>query len=111
MSISITKDADKAICSIYREYLSRRDAGTEKKLAVEFKDPHAWPPSFSDGISLPDFKTALQELKRAGLISTSITGGFTLSDAGVKYMEDRFPNGISQVLDWLGKLKSAIPFL
>ena len=111
MSVSLTKDADKAICSIYREFLSRRDTGMDKKLAVEFKNPYAWPSSFSDGISLTDFKTALQELKRAGLVSTSVTGGFILSDAGIKYMEDRCPNGIAQVPDWLGKLKSAIPFL
>lgn len=39
-----------------------------------------------------------------------IYDGFCLNDEAIIYMENRFKNGASEVLDWLGKVRSAIPF-
>lgn len=109
MGISLTKDADKMICTIYREYLSRRNNGLSKSVAKDFADPQKWGQLFADWND-DDVKDTLPELKRAGLIKLYFMGGFQLEDKAIVYMENRFPNGLAQVLDWLAKVKSAIPF-
>lgn len=111
MEINLTKDADKAICLIYKEYLSRRKSGSPKKVAKDFSARDHWPESFSSEFGFCDFLETLDELKSEGFIKRYMGGGFQLEDLGIVYMEERFPNGIAQVLDWLGKIKSAIPFV
>ena len=111
MEISLTKDADKAICLIYKEYLSKREAGLPKRAAKDFSDRDKWPKSFSSELGFLDFLDTLKELKENGFIKMFIGGGFQIEDIGIVYMEQRFPNGIAQVLDWHGKIKSVIPFV
>ena len=111
MDVSLTKDADKLICVIYKEYLSRRKAGADKRSAKDFGDPFSWPESFSQEFSVNDFSDTLPELKHAGLINLYIHDGFQIKDDAIIYMEQRFPDGISGVLEWMAKFKSAIPFL
>ncbi len=109
--VNLTKDADKLICLIYKEFLKRRENGLAKRQAKDFGDPKDWPRSFSEEFSIDDISDTLSELKRTGFIRLYINDGFRLEDTGVIYMEQRFPNGVSQVLEWLGKMKSAIPFI
>ena len=110
MEINLTKDADKAICLIYKEYLARRESGASKKTAKDFSSRDQWPESFPKDAGLPDFLESLNELKSKVFVKRCVLGGFQLEDEGIIYMEQRFPGGISQILDWLGKIKSAIPF-
>ena len=93
MEIQLTKDADKLICLIYNDYLNKREAGMSKSSAKAYAE-----------------RADLRELKSAGLVRSYSYSGFALSDNGIVYMEKRFPRGISQVLDWLAKIKSAVPF-
>ena len=110
MATELTKDADKLVCLIYREYLSRRKSGSPKRQAKDFAEENNWPESFLKEFNKDDMSDTLRELKSAGFIKQYINGGFVLEDACIIYMENRFPNGLSQVLDWLGKIKNAIPF-
>jgi hypothetical protein len=108
LDVKLTKDADKMLCEIYAAYLNRRSTGDSKSSAIDFTEPSAWPdPSWDT----PDGSSAISELKRAGMLKVYITGGFRLNDEAIIYMENRFKNGVSEVLDWLGKIKSAIPFV
>ena len=111
MVISLTKDADKLICLIYKEFLSRRSHGTSKSQAKDFGNPTEWPKSFLSEFSADDMGDTLAELKQSGIIKLYINNGFQLEDFGIIYMEQRFPNGVAQVLDWIGKFKSVIPFV
>lgn len=110
MEINLSKDADKSICLIYKEYLRRRKSGSDKKSAKDFFYREQWPDDFTEKGGISDFLDTLRELQNAGFIRRTMGGGFYLEDDGVIYMEQRFPNGLAQVLDWLGKFKSAIPF-
>ncbi len=110
MATELTKDADKLVCLIYKEYLSRRKYGLAKRQAKDFVEENDWPDSFAKEFNEDDMLDTLRELKSAGFVKQYIHGGFTLEDACIIYMENRFPNGLSQVLDWLGKIKGAIPF-
>ena len=104
--IDLTKDADTLICLIYAEYLNRRKTGVDKRQAKNFANTDNFPVSFKRKFSEDDIKATLPELKRAGMIRLYINSGFVLEDSGIIYMEKRFPNGISQVLDWLSKIIS-----
>lgn len=110
MDITLTKDADKLICLIYRDYLERREKGLPKSSAKAYSERKDWPKSLTDHFSTEDVCDTLRELKAVGLIRSYSYSGFALTDNAIAYMETRFPRGISQVLDWFAKIKSAIPF-
>lgn len=110
MSVELTKDADKMICQIYAAYMRRRTDGVPKRAAKDFADQNTWPAEYAKEWNSEDGSESLAELKRAGLIKLYLYGGFSLNDEAIIYMENRFKNGVSEVLDWLGKIKSAIPF-
>ena len=111
MEVKLTKDADRLICLIYEDYLFRREHGVSKASAKAYAETTDWPKSLTDEFSRDDVRDTLRELKAAGFVRSYLYGGFSLTDQAIVYMESRFPNGISQVLDWLGKIKGAIPFM
>jgi len=107
MSVQLTKDADKTLCEIYAAYLNRRANGEPKRAAKDFPEESQFP---DPDWATPDGVESLAELKRAWLLKLYIYGGFCIEDQAIIYMENRFKNGLSEVLDWIGKIKSAIPF-
>lgn len=111
MEINLTKDADKVICLIYKDYLNKRDSGISKSSAKAYARRSDWPESLTANFSVNDIMDTLRELKSVGFLRCYLHGGFVLTDQAIAYMENRFPNGISQVLEWLAKIKSAIPFV
>lgn len=110
MRTELTKDADRMMCEIYAAYMKRRANGTSKRAAKDFADQATWPEEYATNWRSEDGSETLAELKRAGLIKLYLYGGFCLEDQAIIYMENRFKNGVSEVLDWLGKITSAIPF-
>lgn len=110
MDVKLTKDADKMLCEIYAAYMKRRAGGTPKRAAKDFADQKQWPSEYSAEWNSEDGSESLAELKRVGMIKLYLYDGFCLNDEAIIYMENRFKNGASEVLDWLGKVRSAIPF-
>lgn len=110
MEVKLTKDADQIICEIYSVYLERRANGAPKRQAKNFADQSLWPEKYRAEWMSQDGRDTIKELKEAGFVRYFIYGGFELQDEAVRYMENRFKNGISEVLGWLGKIKGAIPF-
>lgn len=111
MDVKLTKDSDKMLREIYASYLERRAAGVPKGAAKDFADETQWPEDYADSWKSPNAGESLAELKRAGMIKLFIIGGFKLTDDSIIYMENRFKNGLSEVLKTFGEIKSAIPFL
>lgn len=56
----------------------------------------------------PDGRESLAELRRAGMIGQDVLGNFWLKDEAIIYMENRFKNGLSEVLEYVGKMVSPI---
>ena len=111
VSREITKDADKMLCEIYATYLSRRSDGMPKAAAADFSDESEYPEAHKADWLSQDGRATLRELKQARFVSMDIIGGFSLEASAIVYMENRFRNGLSDVLDFLGKIRSAIPFV
>ena len=103
--MDITRSADKVICLIYKEFLDRRDSGASIEDARDFSDQFCMSLPKLSAMNPADVETAFQELKRY------ITGDFDLTNSGIIYLENRFGDNVKNVLDWIGKLIGAIPFV
>ena len=114
---NLTKDSDAVICVMYKAYLENRERGISKADAKQFGEAEDLHISHFPNLSIEDLNETILELKRAGLVDCEIwiadndVGDIAIKDAGIIYMENRFKNGIKGVLDYLGKIKSVIPFL
>ena len=103
MEVKLTKEADKLLTVMYREYLNKRKAGQPKSCAKEFEydylismEPfNAWP----DG----DFSETLRELASKNLIKVYIGGDSELTDDTIATMEDRFVDGFKSIASYLSQ--------
>lgn len=109
--MDITRSADKVICLIYKEFLDRRDSGASIEDARDFSDQFCMSLPKPSAMNPADVETASQELNDAGYIKRYITGDFDLTNSGIIYLENRFGDNVKNVLDWIGKLIGAIPFV
>mgnify|MGYP005795016605 CR=1 FL=1 len=109
---SLTKDADALICAIYKTYLQRRKSGNSKEQAKALGEAAKIQAEVVPKWPLPDVEDTLWELHRAGLLSCfgadNTVYDAILSDAGIIYMENRFKNGLKEVLDYLEQIKSIL---
>lgn len=99
--ITLSKDAYKALCLIYKEYLSRRKNNISKSSSSMFQSTN-FETLFPD-VNQEDFMSDLSELKRHNFVKLYIDGSFILNSEAVVYMENRFKNGLIEVVDFISK--------
>lgn len=104
----LTRDGDKLICCLYKMYLEARRNGVDKPDARQFEDGFWNQSGFLIKMPEEDAKDTVFELERAGLVEMYTDGGFKLTDAAIVYMEQRFANGVKDVLDYIATIKSAL---
>lgn len=102
--INLTKDADKMICCIYKSFLQKRKEGIPKATARRFKKEYFINDNHFSSWDTADVRDTLLEIARAGLVKIFIGGNFDLTDDGIIYMENRFKNGLTEVVDFISKL-------
>lgn len=102
--MSLTNDAEKMICHMYKAYLERRKDSMDKLNAKHFSfeeikelKPFA---KWSDR----DIRDTVAEVSRAGYGNMYLDGGFSANDDFIVFMENRFKNGLSEVIDFITKL-------
>ena len=100
----MTKDADKLLCCIYKIYLERRKSGMSKSDSKEFQDDFYKSDNHLSSWSDDDISDTLEELKNNNHVSLFIDGSFTLENDAIIYMENRFKNGLTEVLEILSKV-------
>lgn len=98
--INLTRGAEKFLCEIYAEYLKRIKRGNSIREAKDFMNKSKWPTQKWDE---PDYQELMIELNRAGLIKLYIRGSFILERNAIYIMENRFKDGLKEVLDWISK--------
>lgn len=100
--IVLTKSADKTLCNIYKVYLERLNRSQSKSSATYF-DICNFKTNFPD-INEDDMLDDLIELENNNLVEKFIDGSFILNSNGIIYMENRFKNGLTELVDFISKL-------
>lgn len=100
MNIKLTKDADKAFCLIYKEYLIKCHT-LSKTVSKEFSNDEL--DNVLCDFNPDDLDDILNELKSANLIEYFITGDISLKSNGIIYMENRFKSGLKEITDFISK--------
>ena len=112
--LKLTKESDFMICQLYKNYLEQRKAGISKIQAKHIGGSHQIHKSIFNKWLFEDVEETMLELNRAGLLhcisADNLVLDSFLTDSAIIYMENRFKNNVQSVLDYLGKIKSAIPF-
>ena len=110
--IKLTKDSDALICAIYKEYLQRRKDGIPKGKAKSLGSAEDIQRTIVPKWQLGDVEDALWELDRTDLMvcqpGDNTVYYATLDNNGIIYMENRFKNGLSDVLGYIEKIKSIL---
>ncbi|SEV81653.1 hypothetical protein [[Clostridium] fimetarium] len=105
---NLTKDADKMICILYKEFLSRRKSGLSKSSACEFGSSETVHSTLFNKQSLDDIDETLRELSRADYVSCFFADNtiynFSITSDCIIYMENRFKTGLIEVTDFIAKL-------
>lgn len=102
--VNLTKDADKLLCCIYKQYLEKRKSGCSKSQAKSFEKDFYTKDKNISSWSYPDVCDTLLELGRAKYIRLCLGADFDLEDLAIVYMENRFKDGLVEVVDFISKL-------
>lgn len=112
MEIRITRDADAFICVLYQEYLKARKSGKPIEDSASFGDDAQIQKTLFPKWQLEDVTHLCWYLARKKLLEAypgdNQANDVSLSEDGIVYMENRFPEGISQLLSALGKLATLV---
>lgn len=105
--MDLTKDSEKLICLLYKDYLEKHKSGLSKSSSNSFGSSHDIHERLCPDWIFEDVDDTCRELSRAGLLhclwADNIAYHVTLSDSGIIYMENRFKNGLLGVVDFLSK--------
>lgn len=101
--VQLTNKADKLICIIYKTLLERESKGLSESEANMFD--HNFDKTTVDLFTWhnDDIHNKLSELSKNGLIKLYIDHGFRMTDEGILYMENRFRNGLKELIDIVSK--------
>ncbi|MCY8562173.1 hypothetical protein P9D51_23100 [Bacillus sonorensis] len=115
MEVTLTKDADALVCILYKKYCQDLKDGTPKAQAKLLGGSKEIFETLVPQWSFEDVDETCRELDRSGLVgcryNDNIVSQVWFTDTGIIYMENRFKNGLNDVLDYLGKIKGLIPFI
>lgn len=101
--MELTKDADKMLCCLYKEYLQRIKLGNSKTSSRDFYADYTKTDKFLSTWHEDDIATVRNELGRKHFLKVNILGDFTLTDDAITYMENRFKNNLSELTDFISK--------
>ena len=104
--IQLTKLADYVFCIVYKECRERMRAKIPRDEAKMFDHKDTY--SLVDEAPPADVDSALTELSKKRLIKLWTDYSFSITDEGFIYNENRFKKGLSEVLDWIAKLKDLL---
>lgn len=114
-NVQLTKDSDYLICAIFKSYMDQRKSGTPKSNAKMLGSSKTLHEELMPEWSFEDVDETCRELHRAGLLQCTYADNVayyvSLNDAGIIYMENRFAGKFDTIVEYMAKVKSAIPFI
>lgn len=96
--ISLTKDTDKVLKTIYNEYSNRIKSGISKFDAVTFEEN-----DIERLFPKQDIQYELDELVNNGFIKKWIIPGFELKTNAIIYVENKLPKIVDKTIDTITK--------
>ncbi len=110
--MGLTNDADYLLCTLYKHYKEQRKNGVSKADAKFMgSSEHIFQTLLSEW-TFEDVDETCRELDRADLLQCIYADNIVylaiLEDAAIIYMENRFKNGLSEILENLTRLKSIL---
>lgn len=103
MPVQLTKDTDKFVCVIYKRYLELRKFGADKSAAGHFPQIQELRALLFPNTSVSDLVGCISEAGKAFNMYVFIDGSFDLNDEIILYMENRFKNGLLEVVSFLAQ--------
>lgn len=101
----LTRDAQKLLCTMYKQYLEKRSFGLSKAEANYFGNTYLVHETFCPSASFEDVDELIWELNRNGYIfgdpGDDILSEISITSSGIVFMENRFKNGTKDVLSFL----------
>lgn len=114
MEVKLTKDAEYMICALYKEYIDKRKNKTPKEDAKFVGSSEGIQKELMSQWTLEDVDETCRELDRAEflecLYAEDTIVDACLTDNAIIYMENRFIDGLTGVLDYMGKIRAILPF-
>ena len=101
MKVELTKDAQKAAAIIYKSYLNKVKDGMSKTEARKFSDNELC--GLLKKYQLDDISLIESELITVFSMKTDILDNVTLSTSFIIFMENRFKNGLTEVISFLSQ--------
>lgn len=102
-----TKDTDRFLCLLYKEYLKRKSDGKTKSEAKSFGSASAMKANFGLNDPVDDVADMCRELSRNDFMTCAYADNTVykcwLDDNAIVYMENRFKKGLSEVADFVSK--------
>lgn len=112
----LTNDAKFLLASMYKEYIVRRKNKVAKIKAVDFWDIEQIHKTIMKDWSLDDILSTCKELKKHGFLTGANYGNenmisIEITTEAIAVMEARFKDKVNDVLEYVAKVKSLIPFI
>lgn len=112
METTISRDADKLLCILYKSFLEKRKSGQSKVNAKFFGSSRNIHEDLLPSWIFEDVDDTCRELSQNEFLDClwgdNIAYQVWLSDKAITYMENRFKNGLSEVISFLANL---LPFI
>lgn len=99
----LTRDSDKMLCCLYKEYLGRRKLGNSKRNSRRFTKEYCSNDFILSSWCRSDISDSIMELGQKKYLKVYIGGDFELTDSAIIYMENRFKNNIVELTDFISK--------
>ena len=107
MEARLTKDADKLLAMIYRNYLDKRKDGVDRDVAKRLGSSQTLKETLSLPYSLGDVDSFCMELHDLGYLhvlpADNTVYHASLTNAGIARLENRFTDGLKSVVEFLTK--------
>lgn len=103
--MNFSKNVDKLICSIYYVYLDKIENGNSRDSSKLFDEDFYKSIDILSTTPYEDIFSDLETISKHGMISLFISGSFEINDKFIWYMENRFKNGLKEVLSFISFIK------
>lgn len=99
----MTKDAEKMLCCLYKEYLKRVESGNSKTSSKTFYQYYVSNDKILSKWHSEDFNATKIELKNSGYLLTNVIGSYTLTSEAIEFMENRLKNNMGELAEFITK--------